>query len=491
MRNQERRRAKKKGRDARQRSRAAAGGRAGFGDQAGFGDEPGFGDEAGFTDWDAYGNSFGPSSLRQLTTEEVLSSLLTVIFQADDSTAAKEIERGADRLMELSSGPSGASAVSRALLGVAARIVATCWAGGWQPADLARVVGRELTALHVRLVVDMVAAQSRRYAATTLEPRWSAQLSELRATLWWEHDGTYLDHFALREGLDRQATAARVFELLRLLGRLPQIASVGPPPGSYRASPRRAGDARPEPDSRMLNRIRGLLAKAESTEFPEEAEALSAKAQRLMAHHSISAALLDADAGGTNGPAARRIGVDNPYEAPKALLLDAVAAANRCRSVWVRYLGYSTVVGYEADLDAVELLYTSLLVQATTAVTRAGSRQDKYGRSRTRAFRQSFLIAYASRIGDRLTMATDAATSDAAAGILPDDAAGATQSSTGRSDPRLLPVLAARSDAVDDETDRLFPGADAQRLRGSDWEGWAHGTAAADRAILHGHAEIT
>ena len=101
MRNQERRRAKKKGRDARQRSRAAAGGRAGFGDQPGFGDEPGVGDEADFIDWDAYGNSFGSSSLGQLTTEEALSSLLTVIFQADDSTASKEVERGASRLRDL------------------------------------------------------------------------------------------------------------------------------------------------------------------------------------------------------------------------------------------------------------------------------------------------------------------------------------------------------------------------------------------------------
>ncbi len=355
----------------------------------------------------------------------------------------------------------------------------------------ARVVGRELTALHLRLAVDVVAAQGRRYAAASLEPRWSAQLRELRVSVWWEQDGLYLDAVSMREGLDREAVAVTVLELLRLLGRLPDIATVGPAPGSYRPRAPRNGETNPEPDSRMLNRIRALLAKAESTEFPAEAEALSAKAQRLMAHHSISAALLDADTGRADGPAARRISVDNPYEAPKALLLDAVAAANRCRSVWVRYLGCSTVVGYEADLDAVELLYTSLLVQATTAITRAGSRQDRYGRSRTRAFRQSFLIAYAHRIGDRLSMATDAATSDAAAGILPNDGAETTPPSSGKSDPRLLPVLAARSDAVDDETNRLFPEADAHQLRGSDWEGWAHGTAAADRAILHGHAEVT
>ena len=491
MRNQERRRAKKKGRDARQRSRAAAGGPAGFGDQPDFGDVPGVGDEAGFIGWDAYGNSFGSSSLGQLATEEALSSLLTIIFRADDSTASKEIERGAARLMDLCFSPTGVQTLSRALLGVAERIVVTCWATGWQPADVTRIVGRELTAVHLRLAVDVVAAQGRRYAASSVEPRWSAQLRELRARVWWQQDGSYLDAVGLREGLDREATAAKILELLRLLGRLPQIESVGPQPGSYRPRAPRDGNAKSEPDSRMLNRIRALLAKAESTEFPEEAEALSAKAQRLMAHHSISAALLDADAGRTDGPAARRIGVDNPYEAPKALLLEAVAAANRCRSVWVRYLGCSTVVGYEADLDAVELLYTSLLVQATTAMTRAGSRQDRYGRSRTRTFRQSFLIAYASRIGQRLSMATIAATSDAAAGIVPEDAAGATPASMGASDPRLLPVLAARSDAVDDETDRLFPGVTSQALRGNDREGLAHGTAAADRAVLHGHAEVT
>ena len=37
------------------------------------------------------------------------------------------------------------------------------------------------------------------------------------------------------------------------------------------------------PDEKVLGRVRALLAKAESTTFPEEAEALTAKAQELMA----------------------------------------------------------------------------------------------------------------------------------------------------------------------------------------------------------------
>ena len=62
-----------------------------------------------------------------------------------------------------------------------------------------------------------------------------------------------------------------------------------------------------------------------------------------------------------------------------------VAAANRCRAVWHRSLGLCTVLGFPGDLDAVELLVTSLLVQATTAMVQAGSRRDVYGRSRTRS----------------------------------------------------------------------------------------------------------
>ncbi|RST20878.1 bifunctional 3'-5' exonuclease/DNA polymerase [Streptomyces sp. WAC04770] len=52
----------------------------------------------------------------------------------------------------------------------------------------------------------------------------------------------------------------------------------------------------------MLTRIRALLAKAEATGFPEEAEALTAKAQELMARHSIDEALLAARSHSTDGP---------------------------------------------------------------------------------------------------------------------------------------------------------------------------------------------
>jgi len=64
--------------------------------------------------------------------------------------------------------------------------------------------------------------------------------------------------------------------------------------------------------------------------------------------------------------------MDAPYTTAKAHLVQVVATANRCRAVWSEKLGFITVVGAETDLDLVELLSTSLLVQANRAMLGAG-----------------------------------------------------------------------------------------------------------------------
>ncbi|MEV8323263.1 DUF2786 domain-containing protein [Kitasatospora sp. NPDC056731] len=412
--------------------------------------------------------------------EQAVRSVLT----APDETLDLALDTGAS-LLAASAGQW--PAVSRALLGYAETAVGRCWSAGWRPADLARVVRRGLKPVHLALAVDLIAAEGRRHAAAALDRRWHEQLRELEAEVWWPGDEQYLGAFADRHRLDRFALATAALELLRTWGRLPPISPVGPTPGRRPQAERTTGPQTERTtgpltgEPRMLARIRALLAKAESTEYPEEAEALTTKAQQLMAQHSIDDALLAATGDDRNTPAALRIGVDNPYESPKTMLLDAVAAANRCRAVWAKEFGFCTVVGFDGDLDGVELLYTSLLVQATHALNKAGSRRD----SRSKAFRHSFLVAYAARIRERLTAATERATSAAAAGrhlredgteeqLLPDE--------------RLLPALAARSEAVDDEVGRLFPKLVSQRVRVSDGVGWAAGRAAADRAALHGRA---
>ncbi|MFB7409285.1 DUF2786 domain-containing protein [Streptomyces sp. NPDC056202] len=315
------------------------------------------------------------------------------------------------------------------------------WGRGWQPADLVRIARRDLSDAHLRILTGLVLTETARY--DTLPHRWRAQLDELDPS-----PGRPTDRFSY---------ATTVLELYRLLVRLPRLDAVGPVPGEA-LPPATAGEPR------MLTRIRALLAKAEATGYPEEAEALTAKAQELMARHSLDEATLAAGAPSPETPGAVRIGVEPPYEQAKAILLDAVATANHCRAVWSEAYGFSTVVGFEADLDPVELLYTSLLVQGTAAMTRAEAEQRAGGRKRTKSFRQSFLLAYANRLGARLAATSRRVASEA---------------------PTLLPALASRDLAVTTRTDELFPETRATRVRAAwDEEGWTHGASAADRAGL-------
>ncbi|WP_435855869.1 DUF2786 domain-containing protein [Streptomyces lydicus] len=403
----------------------------------------------------------------------------SVRYAPDGEPAEDAIEAGASML---AAAEPGWEAVSAALVAAAVAAVRQCWAGGWQPADLERIVRRDAPhPARTALVVDAIAAEAARPSGrrTAHGARWDGQLRRIGAEVWWESDRGYLDALARRRRTSRFETAYDLLAALRTLARLPRISPLPDPPAAGTTSGGTPRDRdRTAAASRALGRIRGLLAKAEATDFPEEAEALSAKAQELMARHSIDEALLDSAAGsadGAGGPSALRIGIEGPYEQAKALLLDAVAAANRCRAVWAADVGFSTLVGFPPDLEAAELLYTSLLLQATTAMNRAGDQHHAHGRSRrTRDFRQTFLVGYADRIRDRLTAATEAATA----------AAGAESAGTA---PDLLPVLAARELAVEETTGTLFPDTAPVRLRGvHDAAGWHQGRAAADRAQLDG-----
>jgi hypothetical protein len=263
-------------------------------------------------------------------------------------------------------------------------------------------------------------------------------------------------------------------QVLHIFSTCPQIQVLCPPPGQARRGSLGAAAAGGRVgDPRQLERVRALLAKAESTSFAAEAETYTAKAQELMARHSIDYALLSVGVGVRDEPVGRRIGVENPYEAPKVLLLDAVAGANRCRAVWSSSFGFVTVLGFAADIDAVELLFTSLLVQATAAMMHAGSRRDAHGRSTTRSFRQSFLTAFAQRIGERLATATKQATEQAGRDLAGQPGA-----------DRLLPILASRDGAVGAMAEELFPDLVGRAVAVTNRDGWASGRAAADLAHL-------
>jgi hypothetical protein len=319
---------------------------------------------------------------------------------------------------------------------------------------LHRVVARRGDPVQARLVTDAVAGYLRGFPGPTVDPRWLALADELGARVWWSEDGAYLREAAARWRVDRVSLLDAILSLLATLRELPAVEVLLPPPGT--AAPGAGG---PGTDPALLHRVRALLAKAEATAFPAEAETYSAKAQELIARYSIADAVAARTAEVV--PYARRIGVDHPYESEKAALLDAVARANRCHTVWSPELGFSTVFGFDADIDAVELLYTSLLVQGDRAMARS---EPRSGKARLKTFRRSFLVAYAARVGERLSAATTAAVDTAA---------------------DLLPVLASRDAQVRETMHRVFPA--TVRSRGSrvdSHEGWESGRDAADHAAF-------
>jgi len=219
-------------------------------------------------------------------------------------------------------------------------------------------------------------------------------------------------------------------------------------------------------DPGVLHKVRSLLAKAESTTFAEEAEALTAKAQALMDRHAIDRAVLAAASGAAGGPEGRTVVIEAPYARPKFQLLSELALANRCRAVLDTRSGVATVVGFPEDQESVEVLFTSLLVQATRAMLQRGTD----ARARSRAYRQAFLLAYATRIGQRLRAAAEEAVAEASRAH----------------GPSLVPVLQGREDAVDRHLAESFPRLRQMRVTASDPAGYAAGHAAAERARLHG-----
>jgi hypothetical protein len=425
-----------------------------------------------------------PTPGAEVPLETRARSLIFLAARLVDGTSPAELDRAITQLQELARSGDGRRAVTRELTDAVRSAVTGAWRSGWEPADLLRLAGRRVSDFDRSLLGDAVAEELSSYATATLDPRWPAQLTSAQAVVWWPADQAYLRARA-DAGAGWSVVVVSGLCVLNLLWSLPTLQVLGALPGTADPAAAAKRSTHAGVDERLLNRVRALLAKAESTTFAPEAETFTAGAQALMARHSIDAALLAQGGNGrVDGPTGRRVGIENPYEVQRAMLLSAVAEANRCRTVWSRELGFTTVVGFESDLDAVETLFTSLLVQATTAMTRQGSRRDGLGRSRTRAFRASFLSAFASRIAERLLDVTRAETQTAANRTAPGPAGHGVPSP-------LLPVLAARTDAVDQALDEMFPTLTTRSMSlPTHLEGWQAGRSAADHARLAAGAAL-
>jgi hypothetical protein len=364
-----------------------------------------------------------------------------------------------DRLRELQSLPETPQVLERLIV----QAVERAWDIGWQPRDVVRFA-RQMPGLEPKRFCVAIAVESQSYLdSAVVDSYWRTQLHEIGAL---DERGPTATSIVITA-----ETLGHWIEVLRWLLWLLPMPRIADPP---RLWGRRAGggvcaDGPTRPADAVVAKVRALLAKAESTDYPEEAEALSAKAQELITRYAIDRVLLDAN--DDDAPIARRVSVDEPYARAKAQLLASVARANRCRSVWSSGIGCSTIVGFDTDVENVELLYSSLLVQATRALAAIGKDAPPGAQERSRAYRRSFLFGFAAQIGHRLHDATARETAEA------DERHGGS----------LLPALASRELAVSNRLDELFPTLGqgrASRTTLSDHDGWVAGNAAGKLASL-------
>lgn len=352
--------------------------------------------------------------------------------------------------------------------------------GGWQPADLAHTTKREWTLRASRLITAFIAEHSRRFDAPARAPHaWLNQLVDLgvvdaaRAAVVGGR-GDLLATWARAERLHPEDALTAAVQVLAQVRQLPRLPLTVTPPSNWGATNRGTEPSHQSADgvdAKALKLIRALLAKAEATTFEAEADAFTAKAQEMMTRHSIDAAVLASATAGSRtaaGVESRRVHIDNPYAEEKAGFLSAIAGVNGVRSIWVPYAGMATLMGFPVDLQLTDLLFTSLLVQATRA-SAAATAADR--RLSTPSFRRAFIIAFAHRIAERLEAARDHVAAEYG--------------------DSLLPVLASREAAVEAAYDAAFPNATTTRGRSLNAAGWYAGRAAADTADIGAGAAIT
>jgi hypothetical protein len=163
------------------------------------------------------------------------------------------------------------------------------------------------------------------------------------------------------------------------------------------------------PDEKLLDRVRKLLAKAADDGVTEaEAQSLTAKATELMAKYGIDRALLAATQKIEDKPGSRIIQVDNPWARVNAHLLCGLGAALRCQAILLPSTQGSKVhmFGYQSDLERLDLLYTSLLLQQAHALVRVQVPPQAHN---VRAWRRSWLLGWTQAVIERVKAAEAAA----------------------------------------------------------------------------------
>lgn len=179
-------------------------------------------------------------------------------------------------------------------------------------------------------------------------------------------------------------------------------------------------------EDKLLARVGALLAKAESTDSPHEAQALTAKAQELATLHAIDLAMARERSDRERRratPVQRRVVVGVRRQQGLRHRVDLFTAIGRVNDLRMDVARDATAViafGFDGDIAVTERLYTSLATQmvagANDAIRRGEHREEVYWsataqawRSDARVFRSAFNHAFVVTVASRLQEAREAA----------------------------------------------------------------------------------
>lgn len=233
---------------------------------------------------------------------------------------------------------------------------------------------------------------------------------------------------------------------------------------------------------KTLSKIRALLTQAEdSAATAEEAEAFMAKATELMAKYGIERAMLAAENTVADIVADKTVIVPGPYSARKADLLSWTGQALNVKTIRLGSSRRSSIpagaqkvhlFGMQSDLERLDILYTSLLLQCNTAMLREENSRLSLGIARSKAWRGDFMQGFAARVHTRLKQAEARARKDY------DD----THTSGMSTDLVIQDRTALVSKAVADR----YPKLSSTSRRTATTSGYYSGTAAGSKADLGG-----
>jgi Protein of unknown function (DUF2786) len=221
---------------------------------------------------------------------------------------------------------------------------------------------------------------------------------------------------------------------------------------------------------KMKDKIAKLLAKAEGTDNPHEAETFSNAATKMMLRLGIEEA--EVRAAMTGAKPVEKVITKTTAEFPalfiKARLGIAAEVANSLGNMRCYIMGGKklAIVGFESDVDRAMMLIASILIQADHAQATWWRTYPKAGMKQSEAFRarRQFLFSFRSAVGIRIREFYQEAVAEAA--------------------PGTALVLRDKQAAVDEEFSKLALRA-GRRLKGS-WAGAEEGRAAGSRANVGG-----